>query len=736
MKYLCLLLLFISCSKEFIPHPGELNQDAHKALTKVWETKKGSYFFNTKQLDKDRPKHLNELITSTSLYLLRNAHSPINWRKWDEKLFEEAKKDKKPILLSIGYTNCFWCHVMDETTYDDPEIAKIINSNMIPMKVDANEIPVLDYFYMNAVKAVTGEAGWPQTVWLDHDKMPFYAARYVDLASDESGMKILLERVSDLYSDVGRRLIVAKNKLKAVYDQQYKSLNGDIVFENKSIEKIIEFTLSRYNKDYGGFTGNIKFPLDFPIENFIFYFYTKKGSKRSKDIVNYALNTLTTMYNGSLFDHVAGGFFEYTKSPNWALPHYQKNSLDNAMIANLYIKAHKLTKNPLFKQVAEETINFLIRDMRDEKTGLFYTSLSSHSKNRNGVMMEGLYYTWVTEELKTVLKPKEIELVVKLYGVRDEIRKPLAISKAPHLVASELALTPNQMDTALKAIKAKLYLQRKKYRYAPFIYKTSLTSHNAMIISSLIQYSHITKEKDEYLKHAIKAGEFIWSELNPRGNLHRFYVNGEKSSKGSLSDHVTLIKAYLDLFEATGERKWYERSIILDRTVQTEFESSDGRFLMSKNLGLPYKVNSLVERKSFSPTSVQMDNLLRFFAISSQEEFAKRFIQSAKQVSPWLENAPFAIKDMARVLESFFKKFKSVFLIEKDNKDFSNFLTGIYFPNKVMIRMNKNEEFLDIIPKTAGKIMIGNKETGYVCENQKCSKALTNLRDFSKALSK
>ena len=354
-------------------------------------------------------KFSNRLINETSPYLLQHAHNPVDWCPWGEEALKTAKRENKPILLSIGYSACHWCHVMEKESFENEEIAKIMNENFINIKVDREERPDLDEIYMNAVQLMTGSGGWPMTVFLTPDLLPFYAGTYFP-PEERGGMpsfKRILLSIAEIYREKQKEVLESTEKIKEQLGRMTKLKSGDEELTFDLLHNAFQEISEKYDYENGGFSEAPKFPQPLVIE-FLFRYYK---TTKDKNTINMITFTLKKMAEGGIYDHLGGGFHRYSVDNKWLVPHFEKMLYDNAMLAKVYIQAYQITKNDFFKKIAFETLDYLLREMTDPEGG-FYSASDADSEGE-----EGKFFVWSKDEIEKVLGKEKAKIICRYYNV-------------------------------------------------------------------------------------------------------------------------------------------------------------------------------------------------------------------------------------------------------------------------------------------------------------------------------
>ncbi len=671
------------------------------------------------------PKYTNRLIMELSPYLQQHAHNPVNWYPWGEEAFQRARREGKPILLSVGYSTCHWCHVMERESFENEEIAEFLNQHYIAVKVDREERPDVDALYMEAVQLFTrGGGGWPMTVWLTPDKKPFFAGTYFP-PRQKWGRPGFLELLKIMH----HRYTQNPEKFEAIADDVVELIRGtgnstpSKDLPQKSVLKAAYQSFSQlYDPVHGGMRGAPKFPSSFG-NAFLLRYYRKTGEKKALEMVEH---TLKKMAFGGIYDQVGGGFHRYSTDERWLVPHFEKMLYDNALLASLYSEAYQLTKKPLYARIARETYDYILREMTSPAGG-FYSATDADSEGE-----EGKFFVWSYEELRKVLSKDLFKVVQKYYGVSKggnfEGKNILYIPKEPEEVARELGLTTSQLAEKVEEIKKTLYNIREK-RVHPLRDDKIIAAWNGLMIASLARGGFILKS-EKYIDAAERAGQFIWSNLVVGDRLHRIYKDGTARHGAALDDYAFVISGFIELFEVTGREEWLERAIQLQKTQDKYYwDDKSGGYFRTPSDGEKLLVRQKPAYDGAVPSgnSAAALNLLRLYYLTQREEYLRRAEELFKFFKERLENSPLALSEMLLALGFYWDRVKEIAIVW-DGK-FDRFGTLVdelrsnFVPNRVFVIAREGEiaeKLSKLIPwledKKAGKF----GATVYICYRGNC----------------
>ena len=508
-------------------------------------------------------QYVNRLAKESSPYLLQHKNNPVDWYPWGDEAFQKALELNRPIFLSIGYSTCHWCHVMEEESFEDEQVAQLLNDSFISIKVDREERPEIDHLYMTVCQAMTGKGGWPLTIIMTPDKYPFFAGTYFPKKGrmGRPGMIELLPAISDAWLNKKDELIQSANQIKKyLIDSNNKEL-GDQLNQTILTNTNSQF-INRYHKTHGGFGTKPKFPSP---QNLIYLlrYHNMSGDKTSLLMVE---KTLQEMRLGGIFDHVGFGFHRYSTDREWILPHFEKMLYDQAMLTLAYTEAYQITNNQLYKDTAEEILHYVQRDMTDKRGG-FYSAEDADSEGE-----EGLFYLWTVEEIKNILSDEESELLINNYSLDKEGNyKDEATGKKTEKNILYLKQPINNIESKnrLNEITKKLYLAREK-RIHPLKDDKILTDWNGLMIAAFAKAGDVFNSND-YIQQAEKSAQFILKNLTDNnGRLLKRYRNGNAGVDAHLDDYAFFIWGLLELYEATFNVTYLTEAIQLSNIMFDE----------------------------------------------------------------------------------------------------------------------------------------------------------------------
>ena len=764
-------------SIELLPGVKDVDPSLLSKFEQIRKKKGDSYHPRTRHLDSTGwALFTNRLFLEKSPYLLQHAHNPVNWYPWSDEAFQLAQKKNRPILLSVGYSTCHWCHVMEEESFEDLEIARYLNENYITIKVDREERPDIDSIYMNATQMMTGHGGWPMTVWLTPQKKVFYAGTYFPPRTGDRGHSTgflnLLKELKKAYVEKKEAVDKTGEEIqKLLLKTHSPSLTSNPV-PGKETFNTLQFQLEgRWDLIHGGMKGAPKFPSSFPLRFLLRYYLKTKNEKFLQAIQA----TLEGMSKGGIHDHVGGGFHRYSTDEKWLVPHFEKMLYDQALLAMSYLEAYQLFKQKSFlnsngkalslayseiiesyKETAINILDYVMRDMQSQEGGFYSAtdadSLASESAANGkthtpkGEKEEGFYFTWTPEEIDKALEKKPAELVKNYYGVTSygnfEGRNVFYTSKTLSVVAKELNLDLSQAKRILAEAHKVLYQTRER-RPLPLRDKKVLSGWNGLMISAFV-YGYFVLDEKKYLSQAEKSAQFILDNMFKNNQLYRSWKDGSAYIPAYLDDYAFLTAALLDLFEWTGNIKWLEKAISLDRILEEKFEDKEngGFFMTGKN----YEP-LLVREKPFydgaepSGNSIASMNLLRLAELTGNKRYKERAEKLFSALSIKLKDQPIAFSEALLALEYYHSRVNEIVLILPDGASlqqdpFFNEIKSWYLPNKVLTVVSHSQvkEKQDLLKPIKEKKAMDGKTTAYICEEGSCQLPALDLKELKKQL--
>ncbi|WP_454052878.1 thioredoxin domain-containing protein [Clostridium sp. Marseille-Q7071] len=664
----------------------------------------------------------NRLINEKSPYLLQHAYNPVDWYPWGEEAFEKAKRENKPIFLSIGYSTCHWCHVMEGESFEDEEVAKVLNDNYVAIKVDREERPDIDSIYMNFCQAYTGSGGWPLNIVTTPDRKPFFAGTYFPKKSrfGIKGIIEILNSINQLWTEDNKRVLQSSENLLN-YMRNHSSNIEEGNLSREVIDKAVDELKEHFEGQYGGFGKEPKFPTTHYIL-FLLRYYEKNKDEEVLRIID---KTLEGMYKGGIFDHVGFGFARYATDIRWLLPHFEKMLYDNALLAMAYAEAYKLTGKELYKKVADNIFTYVLRDMVSSEGG-FYSAEDADSEG-----VEGKFYLWSLEEIENILNEEEFSLYTRLYDITSDGNFEGA--NIPNLIDTDLKeLSPYREQ--LETIRKKLFNYRDE-RIHPHKDDKILTSWNGLMITSLALGGRLLDNK-EYIEFSEKALNFILNNLiDEKGRLYTRYRDKHRAHKGIIDDYSFLIWAIIECYESTFKIEYLESAIELsNEMIELFWDEENGGFFLygSDDEELIVRPKEIYDGAIPSGNGVASLALLKLYYITGKDKYIDIVDKNFKVFGGKIKENPMYY--LFSVIAYMYREYsvREITIVGDKKEEIDSILKEInnkYNPfTLVTLRGKESNMILD------SKEMIDNKTTIYVCENYNCKTPITDINELKNIL--
>ena len=669
----------------------------------------------------DNPKHTNSLINSTSPYLLQHAHNPVEWYEWSKEALNEAKKRDVPILLSIGYSACHWCHVMEKESFENEKTAEIMNNNFVNIKVDREERPDLDEVYMSATQVMNkGQGGWPMTVFLAPNLKPFFAGTYFPPqdAYGRPGFPTLLTKLAEVWSSNKDQLLSQADSI-VEHLNSVKILNASI--ETNVKQKAVEHWNSNFDKVWGGFGPAPKFPNT----GAILHLLNDYHSNGSEESLTSAVKTLDSMYQGGIYDHVGGGFARYSVDEKWLVPHFEKMLYDNGQLMEAYLVGYQITKKPEYLEVISQIFEWLNDEMIDSKGG-FYSSMDADSEG-----VEGKYYVWKRSEIEKILGKEDADVFAQYFDITEEGNWegnsiPRIIMKKSSL-SNFLKIPEDKMNESLSNSRIKVKDYRNS-RIPPGTDDKVIVSWNGLMISSLAKASSVLGKK-EYFDAADKAVDFIIQKMSKKdGTLNRIYRKNVAHIDAFAEDYSYFGNSLIDMYEASFDSKYLKLAKkYADILVEQFYEDGQFKQSLSKNI----VINSGNSMDNATPSYNFMCGLLliRLHYYYDNKKYREIVETSMDKVGTYINQYPYAHSTALFVHDYFLNGPKEIVLAaENTNDPLMNIVKQTYLPCKILASSSTEMD----LPILEGKEMVDGKSTIYICKNYTCKEPITDesiLRD-------
>ncbi len=665
----------------------------------------------------------NHLINEQSPYLLQHAYNPVDWYPWGEEAFKKASEEDKPIFLSVGYATCHWCHVMEHESFEDQEVAKILNDNFISIKVDREERPDIDSIYMTVTQMMTSRGGWPMTIIMTHEKKPFFAGTYIPKNSrfGMSGLIDLLNQIVEIWKSKRNDILKTAEEITTHLHDSTILSQSDYNGEELLIRGFDELD-NRFDEILGGFGSQPKFPSPHNLLFLLRYW------KRFNDPIALQMveTTLQKMRLGGIFDHIGFGFHRYSTDRHWLVPHFEKMLYDQAMLTLAYAEAYQITKKEEYRQTVEEILEYVMRDMTSKEGG-FYSAEDADSEGE-----EGKFYIWSHKEITEILDEKEAELAAQIFNISptgnflDEATQQKSSSNIPHLKKPILEYGEEIIEK-IELIRTKIFTERKKRKH-PLKDDKILTDWNGIMIAAFSKASQVLGEK-KYQKVAEKAADFIFSKLYQKNGrlLHR-YRNGQSAISANLDDYAFIIWGLLELYETSYNPEYLEKAINLNEILLKHFWDEDtGAFFFTADDSeeLLVREKNVYDGAIPSGNSVSMYNLLRLSKITSKVSLEKKADELMKTFANQINKMPSAFTFILTALDfAIGPSFEIIIVANKGDSSVKAFLEKLedkYIPNKVVIlKYLEDDSLLENIEILKEYKLVNNKVTAYVCKDFVC----------------
>jgi len=698
----------------------------------------------------DKP---NRLINEKSPYLLQHAFNPVDWYPWGEEAFARAKKENKPIFLSVGYSTCHWCHVMEEESFENEQLAAILNRWFICIKVDREERPDIDQLYMSATQAMTGSGGWPMSVFLFPDGKPFYAGTYFPPRAmyGRPGFSDVLLGIKEAWEGKRQDLESVASQLVTELEKRSKTTG-----EGKLDKDIIERAYKEFEKDfdpvYGGFSLAPKFPR--PVQfNFLLRYWHRSGKEHARDMV---LRTLQYMREGGVWDHVGGGFHRYATDRQWRVPHFEKMLYDQAQLAHTYLDAYLIMGEEQYAETARAIFNYVLRDMTSPEGG-FYSAEDADSEDpyQPGRKSEGAYFLWTEKELRSVLQGADAEMFIYHFGIKENgnaPEDPLGEFKGRNILFQEKSIseTAKKFGREEEVVKSGLekslntLLKVRQKRKRPHLDDKVLVSWNGLMIGALARGAAILNDS-RLLESAIKAATFIRNNLydGSKMKLQRRYRDGESGLEGQLDDYAFLANGLFELHQASQDPQWLQWVVALTgKQIDLFWDTEQGGFFDSVgDTTLPFRMKGSYDGAEPSGNSIAAMNLLLLGGVTMNLDWQEKGKICAESFSTTITDHPQMLPQMLAAWDQSQAKPQQVIISgprgREDTDTMMSLVSRIFEPGRILLLAEDgaNEKFL------AGHLlfiedmeMIDEKATAYVCRNFTCQMPVNTVAELEQQL--
>ena len=672
----------------------------------------------------------NHLINETSPYLLQHANNPVDWYPWGEEAFEKARRENKPVLLSIGYSACHWCHVMAHESFENEDIAQLMNENFVNIKVDREERPDLDQIYMNAVQMMTHHGGWPMTVFLTPDAVPFYGGTYFPPQDRYNipGFPRVLIGVAEAYREKKEEIQGTGDSLITELRRLSETGGSDHPIEPELLDAAYAGMIRNYDSVNGGFGGAPKFPPAMALE-FLLRTYARTGNSDTLQMISH---TCRKMANGGMYDQLGGGFHRYSTDSRWLVPHFEKMLYDNALLSRLYLHYFQVSGDEQARATVEGILDYVLREMTHPEGG-FYATQDADSEGH-----EGKFFVWDIHEIRDVLGETAAARFCDYYNITEagnfEGKNIPNVTRTLEDVAVAHRISVGELQASLNESKRTLF-ERRERRVKPDRDEKIITAWNGLMMASFAE-AGIVLNRPDYTETARRNAQFVLSNLRQDGMLLRTWKDGQAKFNAYLEDYAFLAEGLLTLFETTGEFRWLTKSLALTVQMVAEFwdEEAGAFFFTGKS-----HENLIVRSKDFfdnatpSGNSVAAMALLRLAILDGKEEFRNLATATLREIADQVRRYPSGFGYALSAVDFLLSTPKEVAIVGNNPFDIQPMLQEVwrhYLPNKVVAASFGIES----IPLLEGRTPINGLPTAYVCEHYTCQNPVTDVASLAAAL--
>ena len=695
------------------------------------ESKGPAYRARTHHLDdKGAPIYTNRLILETSPYLLQHAHNPVNWYPWGEEAFERAKRENKPVLMSVGYSTCHWCHVMERESFEDLAIAETLNRHYIAIKVDREERPDIDDVYMAAVQAMTGRGGWPMTVVMTPEQVPFFGGTYFPPKAGprgQIGFPRVLEALHTAWVDQPDKVVAQAEELSAyLLRRSTPQPPGEIPTSSALVAASAHYA-SRFDAEWGGFGGAPKFPS--PSDMVLLLRVARRSG--DSDTGQMVVKTLKMMAEGGIYDHVGGGFHRYSTDQAWLVPHFEKMLYDQAQLVPLYLEAGQYSGDEVFFAVAEDILTYVARDMVAPEGGV-YSATDADSPTPDGHEEEGWFFTWTPEEIRAV-SPQHATAAIAWWNVQPqgnfEGRSILHTPRSRADVAQSLDLDPTALDAHIEAARRDLFASRET-RPPPLRDDKVLTAWNGLMVSAFAKGA-LVLEDPKWAEKGRRTAQFLLDELRTDdGRLLRSWRQGRAAHPAILEDYAFLIQGLLDLHEATNELRWLDAALSLQKIQDQFYSAENGGYHQTASDAEALLTRELPTRDGAEPSgnSVSALNLLRLHELTGQQTYLDTVERLFSAFSVQMRRAGPASPLLMSALDFYLDTPRQIVIVGPDRTRLLEVVRKTYLPNRILLSTEEAGARAQesTLPLLQAKTPIDGQATAYVCERGLCEAPTTD----------
>ncbi|HEY9282729.1 MAG TPA: thioredoxin domain-containing protein [Pyrinomonadaceae bacterium] len=682
-------------------------------------------------------KHTNRLIDETSPYLQQHAHNPVDWYPWGEEALERARREDKPILLSIGYSACHWCHVMERESFENEQIARLMNENFVNIKVDREERPDIDQTYMNAVQMMLGHGGWPLTVFLTPRLIPFYGGTYFPPADRHNlpGFPRVLEGVAAAYRSKPDEVEQTASDVLGALRGMGAAGESDSPIDAELLDAALRGLARGYDPRHGGFGNAPKFPAAMNLE-FLLRAHKRTGDADALRVVKH---TCRKMAEGGMYDQLGGGFHRYSVDARWLVPHFEKMLYDNALLSRLYLHAYQATGDDFYRRVAEETFDYVVREMTDAEGG-FYSTQDADSEG-----VEGKFFVWTVTEIEELLGREGARVFNAYYDVTGggnfEGRNILNVPRAAEDVAKELDIGVEELRAAVGRGRRVLFDAREG-RVKPGRDEKVISGWNGMMLESFALAAAVL-DRDDYRKVAERNADFLLTKLRgERGLLLHVYKDGRAKHVAFQDDYACVASGLLALYETTGEVRWLRESVALTDLMIDEFwdEEGGGFFYVGRSgEQLIVRNKDFFDNATPSGNSVAAGLMLRLAVLTENENHRRRAVTIFRLLRDTAARHPSGFGCLLSALDFHLSTPKEIVIVAPPEsngpEELKREVWRHYLPNKVVaLSTGPDDDGRHYVPLLRDRAAVGDRATAYVCEHYACKWPVTLAAELAKQL--
>jgi uncharacterized protein len=694
--------------------------------------------------------HTNRLIHEKSPYLLQHAHNPVDWYSWGDEAFTKARTEQKPIFLSVGYSTCHWCHVMERESFENEKIAGLINEFFVPIKVDREERPDVDRVYMTALQAMGQNGGWPMSMFLTPDLKPFYGGTYFPPESryGRAGFPEILQRIHEIWEKEREKVDQSAQGITAfLQEASQAATEGEL--REESLALCFEQFRKTYDPVFGGFGQGPKFPRP-SMFNFLLFYHYRTGNHEALEMTEYSLQK---MASGGMYDQIGGGFHRYSVDAEWRVPHFEKMLYDQAQLAIAYIDLHIVTQDPYYVSVADDVLSYVQRDLTDQGGG-FYSAEDADSQRHDdpAEIGEGAFFVWTKTEIMRLLGEGDGRLFCYHYGVEEDGNAPFDpqhefTGRNILYVAESLSDTAAAFHRSEESVKETLASSRRKLftarleRPRPHLDDKILTSWNGLMISAFARAYRVL-QNPEHLQAAERAAEFLLKNLrDTQGSLLRRYREGEAKFEGHLDDYAFLAQGLLDLYEASLQSRWLRYAVELtERMLELFWDAGHGGFFdtAGHDQTILVRLRELYDGAEPAGNSVAAMNLLRLARMTERDDWQKKGEQTLRACARILQEQPVAVPQLACALAFMLSPSRQIVVASRARASADAILRevyGRYLPDTVLLFSGEGEYAIRDAAPFAGALQAPESgATGYICHNFVCELPTSDIAHVARLL--